>query len=360
MRLPVVPLGHLCSLDAAEAATFGCDHGLRSTLLKPTISAPVLAAAEALIPSELMPKANDTRASLVARTAKCKWLDDINVYYPSADNLNSSLTSMQPLRKSCSVVVVDKHIYEGSDGEGQGEEVYTLFNYTSFGRYTSDWRGHPMPWEWFVLGLHVWSMCWPYLSLASRRHPPTHVQLLFYHWLRSARMQHHRDNSNNLTLTALAAGEAPDGLGHPSCGAACDNSQVVGSSVMVLTTGTAPQVFTLRFRPAGTAVDLPRDEYEIHPRFQMQMEHGTISVLDPVDDLLVTHGAYFEGEFDILRVDGDPAWLRIGWAFRWLQSAHDFYACPSNRAGMRHTVAMLCVMRNLRKRRRKQARATLG
>ena len=89
-------------------------------------------------------------------------------------------------------------------------------------------------------------------------------------------------------------------------------------------------------------------------RVSLQMEHGTVSVLDPVDDLLVTHGAYFEGEFDILRVDGDPAWLRIGWAFRWLQSAHDFYVCPSKRAGLRQTDAMLRVTQNLQAKKKKQ------
>ena len=42
------------------------------------------------------------------------------------------------MRHSAYVVVRPKHIYNGDDGDGAGEEVYTLYNYTSFGRAPAD------------------------------------------------------------------------------------------------------------------------------------------------------------------------------------------------------------------------------
>ena len=106
--------------------------------------------------------------------------------------------------------------------------------------------GWSMPWSWFSLGVALWLEAWPHLSKVSRRHPPTHCQLLFYYWLLLAEMNDHRDNSNNKDLcNLLQAGKLPGGHGHPSGGA--ENSQAVGSSVMVFTTGSAPMTFTLSF-----------------------------------------------------------------------------------------------------------------
>ena len=69
--------------------------------------------------------------------------------------------------------------------------------------------------------------------------------------------------------------------------------------------------------------------------FQMECSHGTLSILDPIDDILMTHGARFTGSYEITNVDGDPAWLRLAWCFRWLQSECDFYTAPKFKAGLR-------------------------
>ena len=47
----------------------------------------------------------------------------------------------------------------------------------------------------------------------------------------------------------------------------------------------------------------------------------TISVLDPIDDLMMTHGLTFSYE----KVDDLNLWYRIGYCFRWLTSFEDFY-----------------------------------
>ena len=47
-------------------------------------------------------------------------------------------------------------------------------------------------------------------------------------------------------------------------------------------------------------------------------------------------GACFDGEFDVTRIDGDPAWWRLGWTYRWLQAEEDFY---DDTAGLRLSAA---------------------
>ena len=41
-------------------------------------------------------------------------------------------------------------------------------------------------------------------------------------------------------------------------------------------------------------------------RWSMVLGEGTLSVLDPVDDLVYKHGAQFVGEHSLTAVDGDP------------------------------------------------------
>ena len=42
-------------------------------------------------------------------------------------------------------------------------------------------------------------------------------------------------------------------------------------------------------------------------------------------------------------VDCDPEWLRLGWAYRWLQSACDFYLDPARRCSLRLNAKQLAV-----------------
>ena len=201
----------------------------------------------ALIPKELWPRNNDHTVDLLKRIRQdiTDFFDWINVFtggettYPPKcnlqgknedgkgllTNLNACPNSKQPKRRSLSVVVKDKRTYAGNnDGEGQGEEVWRLFNYTSCQRRPDDWRGRPMEREWFDLGLHVWAACWHHLTPASRRGPPTHVQVLFYYTALDSTMNHHRDNSCSGDIQRIANGGQLGGAGHASAGAT--NSQM--------------------------------------------------------------------------------------------------------------------------------------
>ena len=56
----------------------------------------------------------------------------------------------------------------------------------------------------------------------------------------------------------------------------------------------------------------------LKPKFTFTLDNGTISVLDPIDDLTFTHKAFF--------AKGTDGKLRRAWVFRWLQAPERFYA----------------------------------
>lgn len=94
------------------------------------------------------------------------------------------------------------------------------------------------------------------------------------------------------------------------------DSQIIGSNVLVFTTGNASQLLTLRC-PSRHNITSERAQYISYPENQFECDNGTVSILDPVDDLLMTHEATFT------RKKGNG--YRIGWCFRWLQGQGDFY-----------------------------------
>ena len=92
------------------------------------------------------------------------------------------------------------------------------------------------------------------------------------------------------------------------------NSQVVGSNVLVYTSGDADMTFALSF-PQHSNYSARRDEYVIHPIFCTTLGAGTLLVFSPVDDLFFCHEAFF----------GDAAGnYRLAFVFRWLSQVRKF------------------------------------
>ena len=277
-----------------EAEAHGAAFPMRSVNLEVDIPKRVVDEATSTIPDALRPKDDDTAEKLLDRIKGDSYLDWINGFYPKTfrtgikqglANFNTNPGSHQPKRRSESVVVEPERQFKpspGRDGEGVGRWVWRLFNYTSFGRRFDDWRGVPMSWAWFVVGLFLWVACWPYLSPISRRSPPTHMQLLFYYYILKAAMGRHRDNSSAADIEKFINGEQLGTAGHASGGA--ENSQMIGSNVMVFTlAGHVPHDFHARLFPPKdditrknaittfvvreTAVpDASRSGHHLHPR----------------------------------------------------------------------------------------------
>ena len=270
------------------------------------------------VDKKLIPLAMDDTSSLVARISESKYLDDIVVYYPQYSVLNESSTSHQPKRRSEGIVKKSVHTFYGNNGEGQGKRIISLPNYTSYGRHQDNWQARPMKLSTFIASLISWRACWKYLTEVSRKSPPTHCQMLFYYGALKSKMGHHRDNFNVQLIKDVLSGKEIKLDGHPSGGG--ENSQIVGSNVLVLTMGNKPMKFSFRFPSCGNLKG-SRKTYITSPKHQFTCGNLTISVLDPIDDITMTHGANFRYN---TRAEKN-SWLRIGYCFRWLQSFRDFY-----------------------------------
>ena len=59
----------------AEAAEVGCVHAAASVVIRPQIASHVVAAALQCVPAEVLPRADDTRETLVARLGASAFLD---------------------------------------------------------------------------------------------------------------------------------------------------------------------------------------------------------------------------------------------------------------------------------------------
>ena len=68
-------------------------------------------------------------------------------------------------------------------------------------------------------------------------------------------------------------------------------------------------------------------------QFQFHCGDGWVTILDPIDDLLMCHDLVFLNQDDC-----DVEGYRVAWVFRWLANAQDFFVDSS---GLRRTGEMM-------------------
>ena len=307
--------------EVARAA--GCIRAAASVVIKPHIAPHVVNAALQCVPAEMLPRVDDTPQSLAARLGTSSFLDDAHVLNggngkrgangSKRRRLNASCLPA-PRRRSWSVVVVPER--EDEDGE----RVVSLFNYSAYGRPAGDVRSAPMPLPVFALGEQLWLAAMPYLSDACKRNPPTHCQLLLYYALFGSAMGRHRDNYTVRHLKAMLEGGSASGSTH----AALENSQRIGSEVLLYTEGSTPMEFALSFPPLR---DLHADiqDYLIRPAFTARLGSGTVMVFKDIDDQFFCHQVWFDRL--VLETAGATG-HRLSFAFRWLTSVKNFRVAP--------------------------------
>ena len=207
---------------------------------------------------------------------------------------------------------------EGEE-EGDGRSVVTLYSYPNPECPTNLWMCFALTKLEYAQALKVWINAWPVLSVISRKVPPNGCQLLIYHRVLNRKMGPHRDNNPGSVMLELVNGLKKPGADNPRvCGS--ENSQVIGSSVLVFSRG-CPMTMTFRYASPGRDVTQHRKHYVTSPSFQMRMEDGWISVLDPIDDMLMVHSVDWSTDDD----GGDETDVRFAWVYRWLGVTYDYY-----------------------------------
>ena len=314
-----------------------------SVLLTPSVQPNHIQAIQDLIPDEVWPRADDTANSLRQRLSNCTFLDDIlfprNGSSATMVHLNAT-TYSQPRRVTWSVVTQDSV----SSSTQETVDAVSLFTYTQYRRRPDNFMCRPMPLSLFHLMVALWKSAWSHLGYVSRMCPPTACQLMMYYGLFSSYVGRHRDNFSCSDLldewrgNGSAIGKA---YGHCANGKSQeDNSQVVGSDVLVWTEGTCPMVLSLSFPILEVCGSLSlhavicvclqaelyltlcckslqgdvmhRKKYKVHPRFQVSLGPGTLFVFSCQDDVHFCHEAEFCVEHK------NPSDHRFAFVFRWL------------------------------------------
>ena len=128
----------------------------------------------------------------------------------------------------------------------------------------------------------------------------------------------HRDNNSGSTMLNLVNGMAEPWGNNQRVGGS-ENSQVRGSSVVVFSRGQ-PMTMTLRYATPDRDVTQQSRHYITSPSFQMRMEDGWVTVLDPIDDMLMIHEVDWQDDDEFDETD-----VRIAWVYRWLGVTHDYF-----------------------------------
>ena len=132
-----------------------------------------------------------------------------------------------------------------------------------------------------------------------------------------------QDNCTQEELESIVNGEFESSTPRPIKGTFA--SQIPGSSVIT---------FKLWYtsRKVKTAA---RHVTESDLRCQFSMGGGWVTVLDPIDDVLMYHSVSFE-----YNSKNDVEGYRIAWVMRWLSQTHDYFV---DTCGLRRTQAMLSI-----------------
>lgn len=308
---------------AASARALKC---CESILVRPVGAAKdemnlIMARVRAMIPSALLPRICDTTRSLTSRLAASDFLDEIYVLKggcgPRRIRLNNTAYP-QPRRVTYS---------DEAKVDVQAEEGYIwLYAYTQFGRLPEDWRCRLMPDEIKALRhkVHALAKATGTLSPACALCEPTAMQLMMYYAAFGSGVGRHRDNfcSNHLVqqLSGMDVMKEMES-GHSASGD--QNSQIVGSDVLIWSDGNANMVLKLSFPDPELEHGQARTEYIVHPHYCINMGSGTLFIFKAIDDLYFCHEAAFE-----------PFWIefagnggyRFAYVFRWLQSVRMFSA----------------------------------
>lgn len=259
----------------------------------------VFARLEKLIPDNLFPKKADEDGNvdvneMLKRFDESPWLDDLRKA-GRFGSVNGAHDNRQPMRRTVSISLSD--IYRIKDPVNEKEKkrwVMKMIVYTCREMKPERWMSRPMTNLEFAAILLIWMKSWPYLPEASRKYTPTVCQYCIYHKVMNKSMGRHRDNFEKSDLEELAYETGTLREGGKWCGV--ENSQVKGSAVLVYTMGNCPMkmVFRKLSKKGGATQD--KDMYEIEPRFCFRFKNGWISILDPIDDLLMLHSVVFEGK----------------------------------------------------------------
>lgn len=331
--LPQPNLSSILNLADEQSRKYARAHVTAASflVLEPGVDKEVVDAALAEVPNALRAWPGDTKDVLLLRVSQCPELDKMLVLQNGSSLPRVQLNAtdyQQPRRISWSVVV------RGAHEDADGDLVITMYTYTFSGTEPANWHARPMPMPIFQLGAHLFHAVRDRLSASCQHSPPTACQLLCYYTAFLSDIGQHKDNFTLQDLVRAMEAMKRRGLtpqqafeeavneskGTPSGGD--ENSQLMGSDVLVYTECNEPMLFELSFPdPENPYGD--KKTYRVHPCYAYPLGNGSVFVFKGMDDLFFYHEARFalHARGCVGKQDG----YRFAFVFRWLTSERDFF-----------------------------------
>ena len=283
------------------------------------------------IPDNLLPRPTDTPDSLRERLANSTFFD-VLLFTRSGQLHQHSPTSKQCFRRHMAALTALPHVYTGRDGEGSNRSVITSYSYPLRQVQPDSERSRPLRELHQMFMCIVWKHVYGYLTKVSQDRPPNGMHCLCYYTMLQHSMDKHKDNCTPEELESIVNGEFESSAPRPIRGTYA--SQIPGSSVIIFSRGNRPMTFKLWYtsRKNKTAA---RHVTKSDIRCQFSMGDGWVTVLDPIDDVLMYHSVSFE-----YNSKNDVEGYRIAWVMRWLSQTHDYFV---DTCGLRRTQAMLSI-----------------
>ena len=308
-------------VESASARMAGALAAASSVLLKPTRTPMALIGRlHALIPTDVLPRTDDTAETLRARIASSRFFHPtwILKHGHGRGRRYVELTTTaypQPRRVQWVQPVAPEHV------DGDGEKVVQCLVYPHlYTRSLLDRWVEVMPPAVEELVKYAVRMARPLLTPASRASTPNFCEMCVYYTAFGGKMGRHRDNFDVKDLAQYLCTRDVSILTRQV------NTQRANTNVLIWSLGTAPMVLQLSFpQHAGAARD--RSRYMVHPAFSVPCGEGTLFVFSPTDDLFYCHEVFFDAA--TLEAHGASAY-RCAFVIRWLSPvkacSRSFYA----------------------------------
>ena len=299
----------------------GAPAPVASVLLRPSSAAANLVKQmEALVPVELLPRSEDTQASLVARLAKSEYLHPKLVLSKGNGtgrhkyvDLNSTQYA-QPRRVRWGAPMRDPWKKHSEDDNGEVSVHLPCYRH-SYSRSPLESTCEVVPEAVNLRTQLLWKEARPFLAPNSMSTPPNYWEQCIYYTAFKGAMGRHRDNFKSHDLVSYLATKDASIL------TSAKYAQVPNSTVMIFTTGNAPMNFKLSY-PVSCENAERIQTYVTHPMLNVKLSHGTLLMFAPTDDLFFCHEVAFDPS--TLGECGASGY-RIALVMRWIRE--EYFEC---------------------------------
>ena len=296
------------------------------------------------VPNDILTRSGDNKASLANRLYMNKWLDELHKHSKGSTLVNGDTEYKCPMRRTVSVCLDKPYKIENVEDRDHGKSVTAMYSYICPEMPVTRWMCRPMKQLELAFALECWEDGWPYYAKDSRRLPPNWMQVCVYHGLLKSSMGQHRDNYDKAGLARMRAGLPP--YDKDKMYAGVKNSQVHGTNVIVYTMGNSPMEMVFSCPNINYGIDQNTDKYITVKCYSIKCREGHLSILDPLDDVMMCHGVKFEAltlEYIVTERDGIDSnsdvenaescgtdlRFRVAFVMRTLENVQEFYVDTS-------------------------------